>query len=618
MNVGLSAAAAGRGEEWFVVLPDSESALAVATALDSGVGSCAASQRVDHPSGRPWLVGRWDPQDLLVASAGRTRVAVVGCCPASVDEITRIAQRATDTSDLDRAAGSLAGSFHLVASVDGMVRAQGSVSGVRRVFHARVGAVDVAADRADVLAWLTGSGIDERRLVTCLLFPAPPPALAGASLWRGVAAVPEDHYLLLTERGRARTVRWWQPPCPSLSLSAGAPVLREALITAVGARTRSRRTVSADLSGGLDSTAVCSLAAAEVGRLLAFTVVSPDPADDDGQWAELAAAELVGVDHLVVTDEDLPVPYEDILRPGVARDEPYPDIHLRAEDLARARLLAARGARLHLTGDGGDEVLQATVSYLPELLRHRPCLGYSHLRGLRALHAWSWLEVWRLFSAPRDERRELMAQARALTAPDDRCPNTVRLPPWATPDAVDAARELLIQAADEAHATTPSRALHDVVHLVRHGGRMMRRTALAAAAGGFPVAAPFLDDRVVEACLAVRPHERTTPWRYKPLLVEAMRGIVPERSLTRTTKGGTSPEYAALPRYRADLLTLCEHARLAGLGLIDVDRLRSTLTGVWISDASPIMVEQTIGCERWLRDLEITGFSMNLMTGAPG
>ncbi len=37
---------------------------------------------------------------------------------------------------------------------------------------------------------------------------------------------------------------------------------------------------------------------------------------------------------------------------------------------------------------------------------------------------------------------------------------------------------------------------------------------------------PCLDDRVVEAVLSVRVHERGTPWRNKALLSEAMRGTL--------------------------------------------------------------------------------------------
>ncbi|WP_433267864.1 asparagine synthase-related protein [Actinosynnema sp. CS-041913] len=617
MNRGLSAADGGHGEEWFVVLPDDDSASAVATAMATAAGRWAVSRRVDHPSGRPWLMGRWDSRDLLLASAGRTRVAVLGYCPASIGELALLTHQVAGPAGLDRVAGSLAGSFHLVASVDGVVRAQGSVSGVRRVFHTRMGEVDVAADRADTLARLTGAGLDERQLVTCLMYPQPPPALTGGSYWHGVAAVPEEDYLLLTPRTPARTVGWWRPPPPTLSLTDAAPLLRQALVTAVGARTRSGRTVSADLSGGVDSTAICSVAVAGMDRLTAFTVASTDPADDDGYWAGIAAAGLGKLDRLVVTDDDLPAPYQDILCTGMANDEPYPDIHLRAEDRERARLLTARGAQLHLTGDGGDEVLPAPVSYLPALLRRRPRLGLSHLRGMSALHRWSWPTVWRRLTAPRDERSELLRLARTLTAPDDRSPGSVTLAPWASADAVRLARELLIEAADRTPAPMSDWVTHDAVRLARCAGRTMRRAAMAAPAAGLPLAAPFLDDRVVEACLTGRPHERTTPWRYKPLLVEAMRGIVPDHCLTRTTKGGTTPEHAALPLYRADLLTLCQDARLADLGLVDPTRLRSALTGIWTSDATPIMVEQTIGCERWLRDLTPTAAgSTTLAAGA--
>ncbi|MEV0678798.1 asparagine synthase-related protein [Actinosynnema sp. NPDC050436] len=615
MSTDLPGTAAGRGEEWFVVLPDHAGAPAAVAALRAS--PFPVTRWLDHPSGRPWLVGHWDPRDLVVGTAGRTRVAVLGCCPVSPGDLAGIARRTAHVHDLDPVAGSLAGSFHLLASVGGVVRAQGTASGVRRVFHARLGDADVAADRADVPAWLIGSGVDERRLAAALLFPEPPPALAGAPLWHGVSAVPEDHCAVLPPRGPARVARWWRAPEPTRALRGGAVALRAALTGAVAARVASRPAVSADLSGGVDSTAVCSLAAVRVDRLPAYTVASQDPADDDEHWAAIAAAGLPAVRRVVMTDDDLPVPYTGILDRGVARDEPHPDIHLRAEDVVRANLLNAHGSHLHLTGDGGDEVLHAPVGYLPELLRRNPRLGYAHVRGHQVLRHWSWSQVRRVLTARRDERRALLATARALTATGADRSDAVRLPPWATPDAVDAVRELLLRAAADVDPDLRVSALEDTVRVVRHSGRVQRACAVAAAADGLPVAAPFLDDRVVEACLSVLPHERTTPWRYKPLLAEALRGVVPERSLARATKGGTTPEYAALPQYRADLLALCEDSRLAALGLVDVDRLRSELTGIWLTDASPITIARTVGAERWLRDLRPTALATTpLVTAA--
>ncbi|MGH3926670.1 MAG: asparagine synthase-related protein, partial [Pseudonocardiaceae bacterium] len=53
---------------------------------------------------------------------------------------------------------------------------------------------------------------------------------------------------------------------------------------------------------------------------------------------------------------------------------------------------------------------------------------------------------------------------------------------------------------------------------------------------GVPAEFPYFDGAVLEACLAVRPWERTDPWQPKPLLRSAMAGIVPGRLLTRRTK----------------------------------------------------------------------------------
>ena len=85
---------------------------------------------------------------------------------------------------------------------------------------------------------------------------------------------------------------------------------------------------------------------------------------------------------------------------------------------------------------------------------------------------------------------------------------------------------------------------------------------------------------MIEAGLAVRPEERITPWRYKPLIVEAMRGIVPDQSLARQTKAnGSGDADPGLRRHRAELLALWDDSRLGRLGLIDAAALRELCTG---------------------------------------
>src|SRR5207244_1251818 len=126
---------------------------------------------------------------------------------------------------------------------------QGTVTGICRVFHSRIGGVTVAADRADVLARLLGAALDESRLALHLLQPPILYPLAGQPVWRGVAAVPTDHYLILGASVAERLVRWWAAPEPAVPMAEGAEALRQALSSAIDAQVRGRELVSCDLGG---------------------------------------------------------------------------------------------------------------------------------------------------------------------------------------------------------------------------------------------------------------------------------------------------------------------------------------------------------------------------------
>ena len=152
---------------WFVVLPDDDAASSVAGTLRDHT-----TQQLNHVSGRPWLLGRWGKDSMTTGQAADTKIAVIGEHAVMADELIRAAGQIRVPSDLDQLARSLVGSSHLVASVAGRVRVQGTVTGTRRVFHATLDRASVATDRADVLADLLDAALDERRL-----------ALHGSSSW---------------------------------------------------------------------------------------------------------------------------------------------------------------------------------------------------------------------------------------------------------------------------------------------------------------------------------------------------------------------------------------------------------------------------------------------------
>jgi asparagine synthase (glutamine-hydrolysing) len=596
----------GRLPFWFAAVPDNEAARLAVAALRAH-----ATQELAHPSGRPWLLGQWPDGTVTTGQAGSVTIAIVGQHLATADRLAEVAGRIRTVADLDRLAASLVGSAHLVASVDGRVRVQGTVTGVRRVFSGQVGGIPVAADRADVLGGLLDAGVDEERLALHLLEPHILYPLAGRPVWRGVEALATDHYLVLDGDGHRQSVRWWSPPQPVVPMAEGAHALRESLSAAVEARVRGRQLVSCDL-GGLDSTSVCCLAARGMAKVVAYTAATRDPLADDVAWAGRTVAALDTVEHHVIPAEEMPLVFHGLQAAPDRFDEPFSAATERERWLAIARRAAARGSRLHLTGFGGDELLYGSLAHLHALVKTDPRVAVHQLRGFAAKYRWPHGRLLRQLSDRSSYPRWLARVADTLTEPKPPLNEPLldwgfrpRLPPWATPAA---AHTVATQIRAEIPTAAPmghGRGQHRELETMRFVSRLTRQFGQLAAGVGVAMAAPYYDDRVIEAGLAVRPLERVTPWRYKPLIVEAMRGIVPDESLTRATKAnGSGDEEPGLRRHRADLLALFEDSRLARLDLIDAGALRHLLSGPLPPSLQFGALDQTVACEAWLRSLE--------------
>ncbi len=588
----------GHGESHLVVFPDHEAALAVARRT-----SAPGSRTLHHASGRPWLAGKWRDDEITVATAGDVRLAVIGWCPIGVAALERAASALRDLAHLDELALRLPGSFHLVASLGGRCRVQGTASGLRLVFHRRIDGVVVAADRADVLAG--DAPVDEQSLAVRLLFPTPHPLLE-RTMWRGVECVPPGSALLLDGDG-ARIRRWWHAPEPVRGLAESVPLVSDALAAAVDVRTRAGGTVACDLSGGLDSTSITFLAARSDARVVASTWPSLDPLDEDVAWARKAAGHLPAVEHVVWPAERIPLVYENLLGVDDPMDEPTIGVMDRQRLLEDLAGLADKGCRVRLTGIGGDHVAWCSEAHYHSVLRRRPLFAIRQLRAFRALFHWPLVPMVRTLADSRSYRAWLTDQADRLRAPLG--PSVAgalgwgtppRLFDWVTPRALELARAALLEA--DAEPLGRTRGEHADLEPILSCARIIRQWEQMSARAGLPVQSPFLDDRVIEACFSVRPEERVTPWRYKPVLTEAMRGIVPDDCLARTNKAQAALEASAgLRRHRGDLVELWEGSRLAELGLVDRRRLTELALRPDTPELRSAILYSTIGCEVWLR-----------------
>ncbi|MEZ0089715.1 asparagine synthase-related protein [Streptacidiphilus sp. EB129] len=593
-------------EEWFVVFPDSDAGRAAARGLRP-----SARQTVDHVSGRPWLLGRWPPGDLTVATAGTVRMALLGTGPTEASLATRVG-RVRSVDDADAAVAGAAGCFHLLVSAGGRVRAQGTLASVRRVFHARYRGVEIAADSAYTLARLIGADWDRAWLALRLSLTTAPFPFHESSPWRGVRAVPGGHWLALEPDGTAAVRPHWTAPEPALPLAEGAVAVRQALTAAVDVRTADGGTVSSDLSGGMDSTSLAFLAARGPARLVTYRWAEHDSGNDDARYAPLAAARLPQTLHIVHPPQDVAPMFGD-LAPDASPadpDEPFAFARNRQRIAHVARAMAAEGSRLHLAGHGGDELFRIGPGYLYDLFRERPLAGLRHVRDHRVQGRWSTVSLLKALADRQSPARELAARASALTAPVPR-PRDVefgwthphRMPGWTTSDAAAAARDLLTEAArGTVEPLAPQRAQHAVLLALRSGGVALRQADRISAGYGVRLAVPYLDDQVVGAAMAVRLADRNSPYRFKPLLGAAMRGIVPDPLLDRTTKGEFSADfYVGLRRHRRDLLALFDEPLLARHGLVDAAAVREVLLRPHKNTTELVRLDATLACEMWLR-----------------
>ncbi|MGH3930565.1 MAG: asparagine synthase-related protein, partial [Pseudonocardiaceae bacterium] len=347
--------------------------------------------------------------------------------------------------------------------------------------------------------------------------------------------------------------------------------------------------------------------------LRAITLVCAELDSDDPVHARRVAAAMPGMRHI-----ELPLPGE--VDPYAAltemppTDEPFEDVSIFARLRWWMRAVRELGAGVHLTGDGGDAVLVAPPAYLADLARHA---GSSEL--WRHAAGWARLRhrpVHRLVGAARRLARSTQASTiehYASALEHDQTgqrhwedligwPPAPACPQWfsrhARSLAATALREISRELGDDvAPGDTAS------LGALQAHGRAHRLYVELAASHGVALHAPYLDDLVVAACLAVPAAQRTSPWQAKPLLCAAMTGRVPEAALIRTTKGDYSMlAYRGLSRHWRTVADLLTNSRLAGLGLIDEPAIRADIARGAAGLRIPLAtLDQVLGAEIWLR-----------------
>ncbi|MFG3496268.1 asparagine synthase-related protein [Streptomyces sp. NPDC047928] len=364
-----------------------------------------------------WAVGDWRPDEVRVITVDPyTRLAVLGCCAASDDEL-KVGLFAARGGAM-RHLTAWPGSYTAVVQTGRRIIVAGDLAGARPVFHTPWANGTAYATAALPLADLIEAQLDIGHLAALLACPETPEALRDSTPYAGVKRVPPGHALVLREG--SREITGYEPVA---SLAVAAPQIdpdraidgvRDALVDAVRARLTAPRHapvtlppdpgpvpgmgpaerraargapapgIGADLSGGSASGTLALLAAGLPGvpgtvvghgtgageRLLAVTFNDLSAGGrEPGLVAELERAHALAdnprLHHVVVPAGEEALPYADL--EGPLTDEPGPSL-VTAE---RHRRRLAAGSADHFTGHGARQVLDAHPARLADLLMDR-------------------------------------------------------------------------------------------------------------------------------------------------------------------------------------------------------------------------------------------------------
>lgn len=403
------------------------------------------------------------------------------------------------------------------------------------------------------------------------------------TVWSDVDTVPAGS--IMRYRGTtASTTRHWSALEHARATSEGdahdADRFRELLTDAVRLATAGEKGVWAQLSGGLDSSSIVAIAdgLSDVNIDGTVTVV-----DSMGEGDERTYSDMV-LDQCGLPNEQIRDfwAWRDIDSVQVT-DEPFQMYPFFARDARMRDIVSDAGGRIMLSGMGSDHYLVGTLDYISDMA------AQGHVRSaLREVLAWSMSErqsFWKM------THRELIKPL----LPFGR--NTVQTPAppsWLQPQ--------FSKRCEQIHATR-----------ITPGNRFATRaaTALGSLPGVFErwpfnenieMRYPFLHRPLVEFSLGLPVRDRIRPGATKWILREAMRGVLPERIRTRSSKGGIDARILwSLTHERARIEKLLKDPILGDLGCVNPIALRkavdSARAGIHVDS---VTLFSALSLETWL------------------
>ena len=262
--------------------------------------------------------------------------------------------------------------------------------------------------------------------------------------------------------------------------------------------------------------------------------------------------------------------------------------------------MRTHGHRVMLSGTGGDEVMGGVPTPLPELedlLVGAKFKAFAHQLGVWALYQRRpWFQ---LFS----EVLQGFLPRSPAGLPEHQRPGA-----WFRPEFVRRNRSAFLNYQERPHLLGPLPSFQQNLHAVDTLRRQLACTCLTAGSP-YEKRYPCLDRSLLEFLFAIPREQLVRPGHRRSLMRRALVGIVPDEVLNRRRKAYVSRSpIAMITAQYSQLVARCGDMVTESLGFVDAQEFRKALQEVQQGRKAPnVSLMRTLGIEDWLQRLRVQG-----------
>jgi len=400
------------------------------------------------------------------------------------------------------------------------------------------------------------------------------------TFYLGIHHVPAATNVLLDlTSGKLSSERYWIfGICGEANVPNAAEQFRELLLDSIRIRLRSDVKVGILLSGGLDSTAITTLAQQIVPNLETYSVISDGPCSEE-PFIDIAnrAAGCPGMKIRIRPDGVL----DSIQRVIFHNDGPVGGLNVVAQFLMMQAIRRHSDSTVLLSGQGADEVLLGYLKYYFFFLRQMVRSGKFATACSESLSALIQGTVWHQFEFGKSRRYRATAGPRKFLRPAS---ERLQLGKW---DSVWQS-----QIADIEQFSIPALTHYE---------------DCSSMAFGLEVRHPFLDHRLVEYSVGLPATEKIRSGWLKFLLRSAVPEMPPQIRWRRDKQGFVLPESEWLKTdLRHTIERIFQTSVLEELELLDAQSFLAFYhefcagaRGIWHNEITRIVL-----AELWLRQFK--------------